>query len=318
MRMRLGVVRREPVLVEGDEEHERRDAERGGDGAGGGHGPSPDGRQHEVADGDDERRQQEPGTWLKSPLSSSIPVSPASDEDPDDPQRAARRRRARSTSAARLGDGRGRRASRGTTAPASAGAHRSCDDATAALVAARGSPSGRRALWNTPAMSDWPPALPAASVGAVGSAGAGLVAGQRRPLLPARAGAWSAGLRAPAGLHRLHAVRARDRPGHQHQRSGHRVDGARDPLALLDRIDPGPGVRLRGQGPDRAIGRTAERQGHGDRGHRARLDRRRRSSRCSSCSPLAFGDDVDDFDGINSDPSDGVCNEERFLEDPDC
>ena len=33
---------------------------------------------------------------------------------------------------------------------------------------------------------------------------------------------------------------------------------------------------------------------------------------------LAFGDDVDDFDDINSDPSDGVCNEERFLEDPDC
>ena len=33
---------------------------------------------------------------------------------------------------------------------------------------------------------------------------------------------------------------------------------------------------------------------------------------------LAFGDDADDFDGINSDPSDGVCNEERFLEDPDC
>jgi hypothetical protein len=30
---------------------------------------------------------------------------------------------------------------------------------------------------------------------------------------------------------------------------------------------------------------------------------------------IAFGDDVD---GINSDPSDGVCNEERFLEDPDC
>ena len=26
----------------------------------------------------------------------------------------------------------------------------------------------------------------------------------------------------------------------------------------------------------------------------------------------------DDFDGINSDPSDGVCNEDRFLEDPDC
>ena len=30
-------------------------------------------------------------------------------------------------------------------------------------------------------------------------------------------------------------------------------------------------------------------------------------------------DDIDDsFDGINSDPADGVCNEERFMEDPDC
>lgn len=30
-------------------------------------------------------------------------------------------------------------------------------------------------------------------------------------------------------------------------------------------------------------------------------------------------DSVDnDFDRINSDPSDGVCNEDRFLEDPDC
>ena len=33
---------------------------------------------------------------------------------------------------------------------------------------------------------------------------------------------------------------------------------------------------------------------------------------------IAFGDDVDDFDGINSDPSDGVCNEDRVLQDPDC
>ena len=31
---------------------------------------------------------------------------------------------------------------------------------------------------------------------------------------------------------------------------------------------------------------------------------------------FAVGDSVDD--GINSDPSDGICNEERFLEDPDC
>ena len=26
----------------------------------------------------------------------------------------------------------------------------------------------------------------------------------------------------------------------------------------------------------------------------------------------------DDFDGINSDPSDGVCDEDRFVQDPDC
>ena len=30
---------------------------------------------------------------------------------------------------------------------------------------------------------------------------------------------------------------------------------------------------------------------------------------------VAFADDLDD---INTDPSDGFCNEERFLEDPDC
>jgi hypothetical protein len=30
---------------------------------------------------------------------------------------------------------------------------------------------------------------------------------------------------------------------------------------------------------------------------------------------IAFADDID---GINSDPSDGFCNEDRFLEDPDC
>jgi hypothetical protein len=32
---------------------------------------------------------------------------------------------------------------------------------------------------------------------------------------------------------------------------------------------------------------------------------------------FALGGD-DGFDGINSDPSDGVCDEDRFLEDPDC
>jgi hypothetical protein len=31
---------------------------------------------------------------------------------------------------------------------------------------------------------------------------------------------------------------------------------------------------------------------------------------------VAVGEEVDN--GINSDPSDGFCNEERFLQDPDC
>ena len=30
---------------------------------------------------------------------------------------------------------------------------------------------------------------------------------------------------------------------------------------------------------------------------------------------VAFGDDIAEID---SDPADGFCNEERFLEDPDC
>jgi hypothetical protein len=33
---------------------------------------------------------------------------------------------------------------------------------------------------------------------------------------------------------------------------------------------------------------------------------------------VALRDSVDDFDDINTDPSDGFCNEERFLQDPDC
>lgn len=33
---------------------------------------------------------------------------------------------------------------------------------------------------------------------------------------------------------------------------------------------------------------------------------------------IAFRDNVSDLDEINSDPSDGVCNEDRFLQDPDC
>ena len=33
---------------------------------------------------------------------------------------------------------------------------------------------------------------------------------------------------------------------------------------------------------------------------------------------LVLGGSDDGFDGINSDPSDGVCDDDRFLEDPDC
>jgi hypothetical protein len=33
---------------------------------------------------------------------------------------------------------------------------------------------------------------------------------------------------------------------------------------------------------------------------------------------IAFRDNVDDFDEINTDPPDGFCNEERFVQDPDC
>ena len=67
-----------------------------------------------------------------------------------------------------------------------------------------------------------------------------------------------------------------------------------------------------------ALGRPPERQGHGDRRHRPRAGSASASWRSFIVLALAFGDDVDDFDEINSDPSDGVCNEERFLEDPDC
>ena len=296
-------------------------AERGGDGAGGGHGPSA--RPPPARSSRARRRGRtagRPGPWLKSPVSSSRPVSPASDQharrspsaQPGAGERDRRPRFGSATAAVaeRVEERRARRPQCASVMRRRYGCRSS-----------RPGDLGRTAapLWNTPAMSDWPPAAAAAAVGAVRSARAraggwpatvATTRPSRRPGAPATA--------APAGLHRLHAVRARGRPGHQHQRPRHRVDGARDPLDLLDRIDPGPGVRLRGQGPDRALGRPPGRQGHGDRRHRARLDRRRRSWRCSSCSPLAFGDDVDDFDGINSDPSDGVCNEERFIEDPDC
>ena len=33
---------------------------------------------------------------------------------------------------------------------------------------------------------------------------------------------------------------------------------------------------------------------------------------------IVAANQVDDVDDINSDPSDGVCNEDRFLQDPDC
>jgi hypothetical protein len=33
---------------------------------------------------------------------------------------------------------------------------------------------------------------------------------------------------------------------------------------------------------------------------------------------IALNNSADSFDEINTDPSDGICNEERFLQDPDC
>ena len=33
---------------------------------------------------------------------------------------------------------------------------------------------------------------------------------------------------------------------------------------------------------------------------------------------IAFSDEIDDFDDINSDPPDGFCDEDRFVQDPDC
>lgn len=34
---------------------------------------------------------------------------------------------------------------------------------------------------------------------------------------------------------------------------------------------------------------------------------------------FVFGSSVeDDFEGINTDPADGVCDQSRFLQDPDC
>ena len=56
-----------------------------------------------------------PGTWLNSPVSSSMPVSPGEDEHPEDAERAPGAGERRSTSAAPLGDGRDHPASRGTT-----------------------------------------------------------------------------------------------------------------------------------------------------------------------------------------------------------
>ena len=33
---------------------------------------------------------------------------------------------------------------------------------------------------------------------------------------------------------------------------------------------------------------------------------------------LVFSDDIDDLDDNQPDPSDGFCDEDRFLQDPDC
>ena len=167
-------------------------------------------------------------------------------------------------------------------------------------------------------MSDWPPATStAAAVGAVRPARAGLVAGQRRSLLPARAGTGAPATPPPPAF----TAYSPYAPGIAQATSTNGLAIASMVLGILWLYWIGSilalvfGYVAKGQ-----IARSAGRQtGRGMAiagivlgwigvGVLALV----------IVLALAFGDDVDDFDGINSDPSDGVCNEERFLEDPDC
>ena len=84
------------------------------------------------------------------------------------------------------------------------------------------------------------------------------------------------------------------------ERSGDRVDGARHPLDLVGRVDPGVDIRLRRQGADRCGRGDARRTGDGDRRDRARVGgdrrvaarhrrvRRRKLSRPSRTAAVCF------------------------------
>src|SRR4051794_2567083 len=50
------------------------------------------------------------------------------------------------------------------------------------------------------------------------------------------------------------ALRTSVRAAAAHERAGHRLDGARHPLAVLDRERPGAGLRLHREEPDPAAG----------------------------------------------------------------
>ena len=213
--------------------------------------PPPDGRHHEVAQRPTSADSRMPGQLAE--LAGGVVEARVAGEDehPEDPQRAPGAGKRDRDAGGPPGGARGPPASRGMTNPRPP-VLRSCTDATGRAGRPLGSRSRRSLpLRDTPRheRTGRPPPPGCRSLRVCpGRAGGWPATGSTtRP----STGAGCARLAAAARLQRLHAVRARRHPGHQHQRARHRIDGARDPVALLDRIDPGPGVRLRGEGADR-------------------------------------------------------------------
>ena len=285
MRMASVLYGGKPVLVEGDEEHERRHAERGGDGAGGGDGPPPDRRQHEVAEGDDEGGQQD-ARDLAEVAGVVVEAGVAGeDEDPEDRPARSRHRRARSTSAVRPATAavaervEERRA--GITQCASVMRRRyGCRRARPRDLGQDDAPCG-----TLRAMSDWPPASPPPPSEPSGPPAPGWWLASDGTLLPARAGTWGTCRRRRPPAFTAYTPYT---PGAAQATSTNGLAIASMVLGILWLWWIGSILALVfgyvAKGQIDAIGRTSDRQGHGDRGHRARLDRRRRSWRCSSCS----------------------------------